>query len=193
MVSPRHSRALPLGGAQGGPRVGCPCGDPQGLPTGPGSILGCFWVDSRSILKRIRLILCPLWVDSSGVICVPSSLPRASGRMARVPWAKRSPNRALPAPFILQRFPQVAPWGLGGGGSLEVPQRSWVDPGFQVGWPGYLGPSVHRTAHCQPWALSSASPGGAHFSIAYLQPAKTWEMRRYTRRRMYHPKTNAFS
>ncbi len=68
------------GASPGGiPSAGSPRGDPHRFPRGPGSIVVRFWVGSMSILGRFLVGFGLFWVESSGVICVSSALPRAPG------------------------------------------------------------------------------------------------------------------
>ena len=74
---------VPLGGHQGVPSARFTGESPGGIPRGSPKVLHRFWVDSGLIQDRFWVdsgsILGPFWVDSSGVICVSSALPRASG------------------------------------------------------------------------------------------------------------------
>ena len=77
---------VPRGAPRGDSREGSPGRDPPRSPRCSGSILGCpgrYWLDFGSIpggfWDDVGSILRRFWVDSSGVVCVSSALPRASG------------------------------------------------------------------------------------------------------------------
>ena len=141
--SPRGPRGIHWG------RGKAPEGSPQRFPTGSGSILGRFWVDSGSLLGR-----------SSGFICVSSALPRPSGwwrlallgipclgcrghakcysKHSRVPPSRTEQNRGI-WPAYSNRAPKKHHPGPPGGfqrfptGSGLILGRFWVDSGSILG------------------------------------------------------------